>query len=147
MVRADLFTRSKGARDTATSLIRFSRRVRRRSKVLFARSERARKQSASVATAPREVILTFGLIRFTPVSGGSGDVGDVRDALQTLLSFGTLAVCVGPSLGARCDACDRSIAIGGAQYEATTDERGMHLDGECFEVLMDEIARTRWRRP
>jgi hypothetical protein len=117
------------------------------SKALFARSEHARKQSAYVATALREVVLTFGLVRFTPISGGSDDRGGARDALQTLLSFGTLAVCVGPSLGALCDACGRSIAVGGAQYEATTDERGMHLDSECFEVLMDEVARTRWRRP
>ena len=146
-MRADRFTRGTRARDTATSVVLLSRRVRQQSKALFSRGRQAREQSTYVATALREVILTFGLVRFTPISGGSDDRGDVRDALHTLLSFGTVAVCVGPSLGALCDACGQSIAIGGAQYEATTDERGMHLDSECFEVLMDEVARTRWRRP
>jgi hypothetical protein len=103
--------------------------------------------SPLVATALREVILTFGLVRFTPISGRSDDPGEVRSALQTLLSFGAVAICVGPSLGGMCDACGRSIAVGDAQYEATTDERGMRLDSDCFEVLMDEVAHTRWHRP
>jgi hypothetical protein len=146
-VRADLFTRGTRARDTATSVVLLTRRVRQQSKAVFFRGRQAREQSPYVASALREVILTFGLVRFTPISRGSHDPGEVRSALQTLLSFGTVAICVGPSQGAMCDACGRSIAVGGTQYEATTDERGMHLDNDCFEVLMDEVAHTRWHRP
>jgi hypothetical protein len=111
--------------------------------VVLARSQALRETAVELRRQAR--VLRTRARRWLPISGGSDgrDREQLKRRLAAFVGPAPVKTYVGASRGAECGACGAHIVAGELEYEIVREGREIRLDGRCYLILVDEVARVR----